>query len=139
MSKLKYVLFTLGFVAVALVIPLVLLLLFVSSENISIYVLVFGIIFFASIGFIMALIISVKKDLLATIEELKVQNAAIAYRLSKVSKEEVEAMKQVDIPEVQQPSAVGKDSQKVNLNPETPLEPVKKTTPVKAENFDDFQ
>ena len=138
MSVGKIILTVVIFVFAALVIPLILLLLLVSAENVGIYVLVFGIIFFASIGLILALLLSMRKELLAAMEELKVQNAAIAYRLSKNGKDagaEPVNTESADLTKKE-------DTSSVNLNPETSFDFSKVKTEkkiVKEESFDDFQ
>lgn len=138
MSVGKIILTVVIFVLAALIIPLVLLLLLVSAENVSVYVLVFGIIFFASIGLILALLLSMRKELLAAMEELKVQNAAIAYRLSKNGKDAG-----AEPVNTESSDSMNKaDSSSVNLNPETSFDVSKVKTEkkiVKEESFDDFQ
>ncbi len=138
MSVGKIILTVVIFVLAALIIPLVLLLLLVSAENVSVYVLVFGIIFFASIGLVLALLLSIRKEFFAAMEELKVQNAAIAYRLSKNGKD-------AGAEPVNTESADSMNkaySSSVNLNPETSFD-VSKVKPEKKaaieESFDDFQ
>lgn len=83
MSKGKIALITVAFALITFAIPFIVLLIFVDADYISIYVTAFGSILALALGFIVALILSVKKDLLAVVEEIKVQNAAIAFKLSK--------------------------------------------------------
>lgn len=87
MSKGKIALTVLVFVLITLVVPLVLLLALVPATSFSIYLVVFGIMFFGSIGFMVAMLFKVKSEIDEKIEELKVQNAAIAYRLSEMKKQ----------------------------------------------------
>ena len=112
MTKGKIALFVLIFVLVTMAIPLVLLLAFVDANNISVYIVVYGIMFFGSIGFMVAMLFKTKSEIQEQIEELKVQNAAIAFRLTEMKKQG--GM-------VQQPSAA---------KPEVKEEP--------KEKFDDF-
>lgn len=133
MSKGKIVLFTLVFAVASFVVPLVLLMMFVSADNIGAYFAVFGIVFFASVGFLCATVISVKKEVLKAISEIKVQNAAIAYRLAKEKGEQ--APENIDV------APEGKiDTSKINLNPETPLNDVNvKSKKIVNDDFDDFK
>ncbi len=86
MSIGKIILIVLGFVALTLGLPLVLLLALVDANNISVYIVVFGAIFFGSIGFLIAMLLKTKADITEQIEEIKVQNAAIAYKLTEMKK-----------------------------------------------------
>ena len=87
MSKGKIALVVLVFVVVTFVIPLVLLLALVDANNLSIYIAVFGVMFFGSIGFLFAMLLKTKSDIQEQIEEIKVQNAAIAYKLTEMKKQ----------------------------------------------------
>lgn len=87
MTKGKIALFVLIFVLVTMVVPLILLLAFVDVNNISVYVVVYGIMFFGSIGFMIAMLFKTKGEIQEQIEELKVQNAAIAFRLTEMKKQ----------------------------------------------------
>lgn len=87
MTKGKIALFVLIFVLVTMAIPLVLLLAFVDANNISVYIVVYGIMFFGSIGFMIAMLFKTKSEIQEQIEELKVQNAAIAFRLTEMKKQ----------------------------------------------------
>ncbi len=115
MSKVRIALIVLGFVLLTFCFPLVLLLAFVDANAISVYIVVYGIMFFGSIGFLIAMLLKTKQDISDQIEELKVQNAAIAYRLT-------EMKKQGKIPEVSE-----KDKKD------------EKSKEKKKEKFDDFQ
>ena len=147
MSLSKRIIFTAVFVVVALVIPLLLLIAFVdSSAHFSVYVLVFGIIIFASFGFILANIVSIRKNVETAMEELKIQNAAIAFKLTSVFKDNPEALdellKQVNNPAAEA-AAPQADTTKVSLNPADPLimpEVIAKPEPEKKpETFGDFE
>lgn len=87
MSKGKIALTVLIFILVTMALPLVLLLAFVDANNLSVYVVVFGAMFFGSIGFMIAMLFKTKADIQEQLEELKVQNAAIAYRLTEMKKQ----------------------------------------------------
>ncbi|MBO7179032.1 MAG: hypothetical protein J6V78_01715 [Clostridia bacterium] len=87
MSKGKIALTVLIFILVTMALPLVLLLAFVDVNNLSVYIVVFGAMFFGSIGFMIAMLFKTKADIQEQIEELKVQNAAIAYRLTEMKKQ----------------------------------------------------
>ncbi len=115
MSKVRVALNTLVFVLITLVVPLVLLLALVDVNNLSVYIVVFGLMFFGSIGFLVAMLLKTKSDIQEQIEEMKVQNAAIAFRLSEMKK---------------QTRAVTESSNEKSVasEPET-----------KKESFDDFQ
>ena len=63
MTKGKIALFVLIFVLVTMAIPLVLLLAFVDANNISVYIVVFGIMFFGSIGFMIAMLFKTKSEI----------------------------------------------------------------------------
>ncbi len=147
MSLSKRIIFTAVFVVAALIIPLLLLIAFVdSTAHFSVYVLVFGIIIFASFGFILANIISVRKNVEEAMEELKIQNAAIAFKLTSVFKDNPEAldelMKQVNSTAPDAPASQ-EDSAKVSLNPAEPLimpgSTAKPEPEKKPETFGDFE
>jgi hypothetical protein len=87
MSKGKIALITLAFVAITLVVPLLLLLALVDANSFSVYIVVFGTMFFGSIGFLFAMLLKTKSDIQEQIEEIKVQNAAIAYKLTEMKKQ----------------------------------------------------
>ncbi len=141
MSKKKIALFTLIFTVVVFIVPLILLMVLVTSENVGIYFAVFGLIYFASLGFVCANVIAVKKEVVKTVSEIKVQNAAIAYRLSK-NKNEVSEILGNDTAVEYETVTDGekKDYSKVNLNPEVPIEAqMKKKQNSVEDNFDDFK
>lgn len=161
MSVLKKILLTLAFVLATLVVPAVILLLFVDALNyFVVYVVAFGLILFAILGFIVISLIDIQSNLKKTVEELKMQNAAIAYKLTNSNSETVivpdapvtsfnpvsPVVPVSDKTEATQPVS---DTSKVNLNPADPLVmPVaKKKTPAEEpviekktdDGFDDFQ
>ena len=151
MSIKKKILLTVAFVVATLFVPIVLLLLFFDAmTSFSAYVITFGIIIFAILGFIVISLIDIQITLKKTVDDLKIQNAAIAYKLtgfggaSAISDDA--ATENADAP--QQTT----DTTKVNLNPADPLvmpvvkkkEPVvEKKEPVVEkktdDGFDDFQ
>ena len=87
MSKGKFALTVLIFVVITLVIPLVLLLALVDANSLSIYITVFGVMFFGSIGFLFAMLLKTKADIREMVDEIKVQNAAIAFKLTEMKKQ----------------------------------------------------
>ena len=145
MSIKKKILLTIAFVVVTLIVPAVLLLLFVDAlTSFAAYVITFGIILFAILGFIVISLVDIQSTLKSTVEELKMQNAAIAYKLTNTAVEmPVEAVESVtEKTDATQPVT---DTSKVNLNPADPLVMpiVKKSAPVVEkktdEGFDDFE
>ena len=160
MSIKKKILLTLAFVLATLVVPAVVLLLFVDALNyFAVYVVAFGLILFGILGFIVISLIDIQSTLKKTVEELKMQNAAIAYKLTNTTAEmPVEAVAPItEKTEVPQPTNDATkvnlnpvaDTTKVNLNPADPLvmPVVKKQAPVvepvvekkSDDGFDDFQ
>lgn len=89
MSKIKIALTTIIFVAIVYILPLVLLLAFASASEFYKFVFVFGLMFFGAIGFLFAMLLKTKADIKEQIEEIKVQNAAIAYKLTELKKQGV--------------------------------------------------
>ncbi len=135
MSKKKIALFTLIFTLVFFVVPIILLVSFVSADDLGTYFAVFGLIYFASLGFVCANVVSIKKEVLKAVSEIKVQNAAIAYRLAKNKGELTEILSEETS---RQEEKI--DYSKVNLNPEEQSNVSKKDTKIYADdNFDDFK
>lgn len=87
MSKVKIALITVAFALLTFVIPMVLMLALINVNAYSVYYIVIGVAVFASFGFLFAMLLKMKSDISEQIEELKVQNAAIAYRLSEIKKQ----------------------------------------------------
>lgn len=115
MSIGKKILFVILFVLCALVLPAVILIGFVDSVNyFSVYVITFGVILFAIFGYIIVSIMSMSKELRNAIEEMKKQNAAIAYKLSSANFEIEDDVKPAPAEVVAEPETPAK---KVNLNP----------------------
>lgn len=134
-SVLKKIVFVIAFVLVALVLPAILLLTFVdTTSSFSTYLIVFGIILFSIFGYVVASVRSMEKKLEDALEEIKMQNAAIAYKISN-SDIDVEQVKQVVKPEVK------KESINIPLNPAEPLimPAVKQSEKIVDDGFDDFK
>lgn len=137
----KRLLFIVAFVLLTLVLPTVILLLFVdSSENFGTFVISFGVITFGILGYIVSLIRDVHKKIDTTMDEIKMQNAAIAYKISNVDNVSNQAT-------VEQPQAVYSeekvtDTNNIPLNPPDPLvmpEENKVATKTVDDGFDDFK
>lgn len=129
MSIAKRLLFTALFVVCALVVPAIVLLFTVDAANsFSFYVIVFGLIIFGVLGYIIVSLHALSKEFKAALEEMKMQNAAIAYKLtSNPSKAPVEE------PAKEEP----KSTENVNLNPAEPL--VFNGKVVSSETIGDFE
>lgn len=147
MSLGKRLIFTLVFVVAALVVPFCILMAFVdSASHFAVYVVVFGIIIFATLGYVLACAVSTRKNVETALEELKIQNAAIAFKLTSVFKENPEALdellRQANAQPEEKPAeeAAPVDTSKISLNPADPLVmPETPKTESKQEVFDDFQ
>lgn len=141
-SILKKLIFVIAFVLLTLVLPCVLLLLFVDSANgFSVYVITYGVIIFAVLGYVVASVRNMEKKLEETMEEIKMQNAAIAYKLTNVDNEiaSTPAPQQPIVQEIKEEPVV--DTSNVPLNPAEPLvmPTEKKTRKVADDGFDDFK
>lgn len=141
---LKRFIFVIGFILVALILPAVVLLLFVdSSTNFGAYVITYGVIIFGVLGYIVSSIRDVQKKIDTTMDEIKMQNAAIAYRLSNSGEEFSKASYQpVQAQNTQQPSqAPVNNTANIPLNPAEPLvaPAVKKAAKAPDDGFDDFK
>ncbi len=129
MSILKKIIFTLCFVLVTLVLPLVTMFFFVDGTNgFSIYVTVFGIILFSIFGYIVVSMKALSQDINNALEEMKKQNAAIAYKLTHADEIISNASDKTpdDDKKTTKTDGVADDSEtkkgKVNLNPADPLD-----------------
>ncbi len=130
MSMVKKLIFTVVFVAVTLLVPGFILLMTVdASENFGAYVIVYGIILFAVFGYIVVSMHSLSSEINKVLEEIKMQNAAIAYKLTNTASE-------IKAEEVVKEEPV-KDTSNVNLNPAEPLTIDGKV--VSSETFGDFE
>ncbi len=142
MSMLKKIIFTVVFIIATLVAPAVLLLLFVdagTTKGYDTFVIVFAVIIFGILGYIVASIRSMEVKFRDTMDEIKRQNAAIAYKITQTPTELDTAVVNADKTEVE---PVKRDTTKVNLNPEEPLAPkakAKTQQKVVDDNFDDFK
>ena len=135
MSILKKLLFTALFVVVTLAVPgLILLMTVDASASFGAYVIVYGIIIFAVFGYLIVSIQSLSKEINRVLEEIKMQNAAIAYKLTNtpVAALEEKAETKDEINDI-----LAKDSSSVNLNPADPLTIDGKV--VSSETFGDFE
>lgn len=148
-SILKKLVFVVIFVLATLVLPCVLLLLFVdAAQNFAAYVITYGVIIFAVLGYILASVRSMEKKLEETMEEIKMQNAAIAYKLTNVDNEmaPLSVPQQPAVQEVKEAAPVV-DTSSIPLNPAEPLvmptenkvEKVEKVEKVADDGFDDFK
>ena len=82
-SIIKKIGFVVAFVLVTLVLPCVVLLFFVdAAQNFAAYVITYGVIIFAILGYVIVSVRDMEKKLEETMEEIKMQNAAIAYKLT---------------------------------------------------------
>lgn len=160
MSILKKIIFVVVFVILTLFVPAVILLLFVdATEQFAGYVLTYIGIIFAVFGYIIASMRSMSKELSDAVEEMKKQNAAIAYKLLGYADEEIKDISET-VKEVEKSKASKKadytknetenaDTSTINLNPAEPLEFNKKSDDVIEDNksdnsqsddgFDDFK
>ena len=139
---LKKLVFVVIFVLATLVLPCVLLLLFVDSSNgFSVYVITYGVIIFAVLGYVVASVRNMENKLEETMEEIKMQNAAIAYKLTNVDNElsVAPAPQQPIVQEVKDESVV--DTRNIPLNPAEPLvmPTENKVEKVADDGFDDFK
>ena len=139
MSIFKKALFVVVFIICALIIPAVVMLLFVdagTTKGYDTFVVVFVTIIFGILGFIIASMRSMEVKFKETMDEIKRQNAAIAYKITQTPTELDVAVESVNKDDVKV------DTSKVNLNPEEPLAPKAKTKGQKKvvdDNFDDFK
>ncbi len=138
---LKRFIFVIGFILVTLVLPAVVLLLFVdSSTNFGAYVITYGVIIFGILGYIVFSIRDVHKKIDTTMDEIKMQNAAIAYKLSNNGEEFSNASHQPVQAQNTQPAPQAPVNN-IPLNPAEPLisPAVKKAAKAPDDGFDDFK
>lgn len=140
---LKRIIFVIGFILATLVLPAVILLLFVdAAQGFSVYVITFGVIIFGVLGYIVSSVREMEKKVETTTEEIKMQNAAIAYKLSNNMDELNVAVSQSAAPQVAEPvQQPAPASTNIPLNPSEPLvmPTVKKTVKASDDGFDDFK
>ena len=138
--SLKKALFVIAFILLTLFLPAVVLLMFVdAAENFALYVIVYGVVIFGILGYIVASMRNMEKKLEETMEEIKMQNAAIAYRLTSTDVELVNTT--VEMTEPVKVEAEPVNTANIPLNPADPLVMPEKKEPVKAadDGFDDFK
>ena len=115
-ANLKKVLQICLFVVCTLVVPaFVLLLLVDSTNNFAVYVIVYGVILFAILGYIIVSIRLMSKELSDAVEEMRMQNAAIAYKLTTSANSPIVSAET-------EPQETEEKPKKVNLNPDDPLD-----------------
>ena len=140
---LKKIIFVIGFILATLVLPAVSLLLFVdAAQGFSVYVITFGVIIFGVLGYIVSSVRDMEKKVETTMKEIKMQNAAIAYKLSSNMDELNVAVPQAAAPQVAEPvQQPAPASTNIPLNPSEPLvmPTVKKTVKASDDGFDDFK
>ena len=135
-SVLKKIIFVVAFVLIALVLPTIILLTFVdTTSGFSTYIIVFGVILFAIFGYIISCVHSMEKKFEEAVEEIKMQNAAIAYKISNTDIDNNKINEPVAAPEQETATS------NIPLNPAEPLvmPEVKKGNKVVDEDFDDFK
>lgn len=137
---LKRLLFIVAFVLFTLFLPgIILLMFFDASTSFSVYVIIYGIVIFGILGYIISSLRNMEKKIYETMDEIKMQNAAIAYKLTNVDNFSNQ------IP-VEQPVAAYTEEKAINtsnipLNPADPLVmPTEKTAQKTIDDgFDDFK
>ena len=118
MSIVKKILFIALFIVCALVLPSLVLIGFVNADtNFSVYVITYGVILFGVFGYIIVSVKSMSKELHDAVEEMKKQNAAIAYKLTSgnfIVEDDIAPAAPI---EVEFTPVADAPVQKVNLNP----------------------
>lgn len=137
----KRLLFIVAFVLFTLFLPgIILLMFFDASTSFSVYVIVYGVIIFGILGYIVSSIRNVEKKIDETMNEIKMQNAAIAYKLTNADNLVVPAaVQQPQVEPVVKENVINTNN--IPLNPAEPLvmptdKPAKKTV---DDGFDDFK
>lgn len=139
---LKKIIFVIGFIAATLILPAILLLLFVdASQNFSVFVIAFGVILFGILGYIVSCVREVEKKIESTMDEIKMQNAAIAYKISNNMDDFNSApVQQMAAPVAEPAQEPVVDTNKIPLNPAEPLVMPTVNKAAKADDgFDDFK
>ncbi len=137
MSIGKKILFVALFIVGTLVLPALILIGFVNADtNFSVYVITYGVILFGIFGYIIVSVKSMSKELHDAVEEMKKQNAAIAYKLSSGN---FEVINDTSVAEDEESAPAEEVSpKKVNLNPADDF--VSEAVTVNANNdIDDFE
>ena len=112
-----------------------------ATQGFSVFVIVYAIIIFGILGYIVFSVRNMENKLENTMEEIKMQNAAIAYRLTSSDNEadNVPVQQTVKVEIESKDSAV--DSTNIPLNPAEPLIIPTEKTQAKGtdDGFDDFK
>ena len=136
----KKIIFVIAFVLVTLVLPAVLLLLFVdATTHLSTYFVVFAVIIFAVMGYVVISVREMNKNLDSALNEIKMQNAAIAY---KISNNGIETDNTVGTVQNVDEEKTEENNLNIPLNPESPLvvtKKVQKQNKITDDGFDDFK
>lgn len=139
-TTVKKIIFLIAFVLITLVIPAVLLLLFVdATTGMGTYLIVFAVIIFAILGYVVASVREMNHKLASALDEIKMQNAAIAYKLSNNAGETSDVTVSV---ENNAKEKTQENTLNIPLNPEEPLvvtKKVQKPEKVSDDGFDDFK
>lgn len=138
----KRLLFIVAFVLLTLILPGIILLLFVdASQNFSVFVIAYGVILFSVLGYIVSSLRNIEKKIEDTMNEIKMQNAAIAYKLTNADNYGVQAsVQQTQVDAVVKENVV--NSNNIPLNPADPLvmpDENKVVTKTVDDGFDDFK
>ena len=136
----KKIILVISFVLVTLVLPAVLLLLFVdATTHLSTYFVVFAVIIFAVMRYVVISVREMNKNLDSALNEIKMQNAAIAY---KISNNGIETDNTVGTVQNVDEEKTEENSLNIPLNPESPLvvtKKVQKQNKITDDGFDDFK
>lgn len=138
-SIIKRIIFVIVFVLLTLILPGILLLSFIdASSSFAVYVITYGVILFGVFGYIVLCVRNMEKKLEDTMEEIKMQNAAIAYKLSNTDFELGNVSKQDAAPVTEKPVV---NTANIPLNPAEPLvmPTDKKVEKTVDDGFDDFK
>lgn len=136
---LKKTLLIAAFVLATLVAPMLFLLIFFdSSTHFSAYVIVYGLIIFSILGYVIISVRNMEKKLEDTMEEIKMQNAAIAHKLTNNENTfNAHAVQQGTPSKAVNEGTIKNNSANIPLNPAEPLVmPEKK---IADDTFNDFK
>ncbi len=140
MSIMKKVLFVVAFVFGALVLPALILLAFVDSTSyFAVYVITYAVILFAVFGYIVVSIKSMSKELHDAVEDMKKQNAAIAYRLTSAVEEYEPEDCSVNVQNTEPEINEQVPAKKVNLNPADDFVADTVGKAIATDDIDDFK
>lgn len=128
----RKIIFVVLFVLLTLILPMIILLIFFdATTQFSAYVVVYGLIIFGVLGYVVSCVKNMEGELNKALEEIKMQNAAIAHKISGGETANLTA----NIEKVV-------SAAKVSLNPEEPLvvrKSVKEELKKSDDGFDDFK